>query len=68
MTFARNLVREVEVRVPCGSCDPDSGSCDVSMYLYSINVNVEPEGSSPEPIDQLVQGSSFNSPADYTTS
>ncbi len=38
MTFARNLEREVEVRVPCGSCDSDSG------YLYNINVNVEPEG------------------------
>ncbi len=40
MTF---VGREVEVRVPCGSYDPDSGSCDVSMYLYNINVNVEPE-------------------------
>ncbi len=37
-TFARNLVREVEVRFPCGSCDSDS------VYLYNINVNVEPEG------------------------
>ncbi len=44
MTFARNLGREVEVRFPCGSCDSDSGSCDVVMYLYNINVNVEPEG------------------------
>ncbi len=44
MTFARNLGRELEVRFPCGSCDSDSGSCDVSMYLYNINVNVEPEG------------------------
>ncbi len=30
-TFATNLGREVEVRVPCGSCDSDSRSCDVSM-------------------------------------
>ncbi len=44
MTFARNLGQEVEVRFLCGSCDSDSGSCDVSMYLYNINVNVEPEG------------------------
>ncbi len=41
MTF---VGREEEVRFPCGSCDSDSGSCDVSMYLYNINVNVEPEG------------------------
>ncbi len=38
MTF---MGREVEVRFPCGSCDSDSGSC---VYLYNINVNVEPEG------------------------
>ncbi len=37
MTF---VGREVEVRFPCGSCDSDSGSC---VYLYNINVNVEPE-------------------------
>ncbi len=43
MTFARNLGREVEMRVPCGSCDSDSGSCDAFMYLYNVNVNVEPE-------------------------
>ncbi len=41
MTF---VGREVELKVPCESCDSDSGSCDISMYLYSINVNVEPEG------------------------
>ena len=29
-TFARNMGREVEVRFPCGSCDSDSRSCDVS--------------------------------------
>ncbi len=37
MTF---VGREVELKVPCGSCDSDSGSC---VYLYNINVNVEPD-------------------------
>ncbi len=41
MTF---VGREVEVSFPCGSCDSDSGSCDISMYLYNSNVNMEPEG------------------------